>query len=191
MEKNLQNLFTIFSKFGNCFIKFIPQYCRKILIRVFRSCECKLCFGIRYILYKSLCNSFGEKVIIFPNVYIFALENFSVGNNVSIHEFSYIDATGGITIGSNVMIAHRCSIMSTSHKIDRTDIPFKHQGIVPMPVSIGDNCWIGTDVKIINGIKIGNNVVIGAGSVVNKNVQDNKVVAGVPVKEIRTLRYER
>ena len=37
------------------------------------------------------------------------------------------------------------------------------------------------------GITIGNNVVIGAGSIVNRDIPDNVVVAGTPAKVIKTL----
>lgn len=35
------------------------------------------------------------------------------------------------------------------------------------------------------GVTIGNNVVIGAGSVVTKDIPDNKIAFGVPCKVIR------
>ena len=41
--------------------------------------------------------------------------------------------------------------------------------------------------KILPGVSIGNNVVVAAGAVVNKEVPDNSVVAGVPAKVIRSL----
>lgn len=54
---------------------------------------------------------------------------------------------------------------------------------------IGDNCYISTGVTILGPVKIGNNVTIGAGAVVNKDIPDNAVVAGVPAKiiKIKTL----
>lgn len=50
---------------------------------------------------------------------------------------------------------------------------------------IGDNCYIGVGVTILGPIKIGKNVTIAAGAVVNKDVPDNAVVAGVPAKVIK------
>ena len=53
------------------------------------------------------------------------------------------------------------------------------------PTLIGDNCYISAGVTILGPITIGNNVTIAAGAVVNKDVPDNCVVAGVPAKIIK------
>jgi len=50
---------------------------------------------------------------------------------------------------------------------------------------IGDNCYISTGVTILGPIKNGNNVTIAAGAVVNKDIPDNAVVAGIPAKVIK------
>lgn len=47
---------------------------------------------------------------------------------------------------------------------------------------IGDNCYISPGVKIVKPVRIGNNVVIGANAVVNKDIPDNCMVAGIPAK---------
>lgn len=52
---------------------------------------------------------------------------------------------------------------------------------------IGDNVYIGPGAKIIKPIHVGNNVMIGANAVVNSDVPDNCVVAGVPAKIIKHL----
>lgn len=52
-------------------------------------------------------------------------------------------------------------------------------------ISIGDNCYIGLEAKIFGSVKIGNNVTIGANMVVTKDIPDNAVVGGIPVKVIQ------
>ena len=55
---------------------------------------------------------------------------------------------------------------------------------------IGDNCYISPGVKIVKPVRIGNNVVIGANAVVNKDIPDDCMVAGIPAKVIKKYNHE-
>ena len=50
---------------------------------------------------------------------------------------------------------------------------------------IGNDVWIGTDVKLMAGIAVGNGSIIAAGSIVTKDVPDYAIVAGVPGRIIK------
>jgi serine O-acetyltransferase len=91
-------------------------------------------------------------------------------------------------VGEGLMLGHGFSIMCVANKIGRNcsifqqvTIGYSHSGCP----SIGDNVWIFAGAKLLGGVSIGNNVVIGANAVVNKDVPDNAIVAGVPAKIIR------
>jgi len=47
--------------------------------------------------------------------------------------------------------------------------------------------WIGANATICQGVEIGDGAVIAAGAVVNKNVEKNTVVGGVPAKFIKNI----
>ena len=53
---------------------------------------------------------------------------------------------------------------------------------IRLPVTIGENVWIGSSATILPGVTLGNNSVIAAGAVVTKDVPANIVVAGVLTK---------
>ena len=55
----------------------------------------------------------------------------------------------------------------------------------PGRIVVGDNVKFGCGVTVLAPCKIGSNVFIGAGAVVNKDIPDNCIVAGVPAKIIR------
>lgn len=55
---------------------------------------------------------------------------------------------------------------------------------------IGNDVWIGADVKILEGVTIGNGAIVAAGAVVNKDVPPYAIVGGVPAKLIR-YRFEK
>ena len=103
-------------------------------------------------------------------------KNLKLGTSVDIGSFTYINAKYGVELENDVQIGSHCSIYSVS-TID------KKQG----KVLIKKNARIGTHSTIMPGVKVGENSIIGAFSFVNKDVPDNVVAVGVPVKVIRRL----
>ena len=79
----------------------------------------------------------------------------------------------GVGPGDEVQIGSHCSIYSVSTIDNR-------QG----PVVLKRNCRIGTHSVIMPGVTVGENAVVGAHSIVNRDVPDGAVVAGVPAKRI-------
>jgi len=115
--------------------------------------------------------------------------NFGIGNDIEIGDNSGIGVDcfirGPLKIGVNVMMGPQVQIITTNHRIERTDIPILKQGNIVKPVRIGNDVWIGTRVIILPGVDIGDGSVIGAGSVVTKNIEPYSIVGGVPAKLIR------
>lgn len=62
--------------------------------------------------------------------------------------------------------------------------PCRHEPRGKMPI-IGNDVWIGQDVRLKRGITIGDGAVIGACSLVTKDVPPYAVVAGVPARVLR------
>lgn len=92
---------------------------------------------------------------------------------------------GGIKIGKNVMLAPSVHIYTAHHPLD---VKLRYSGReLCHSVTIGDNVWVGGHSTICPGVTIGDNAVIGAGSVVNRHVPANCVVAGNPARIIRHL----
>lgn len=85
---------------------------------------------------------------------------------------------GFFRAGSWVHIGKKCTILPMV-------LIGKKKPHVECEAFIGDNCYISTGVTILAPVKIGNNVIIAAGAVVNKDVPDNAIVAGVPAKVVK------
>lgn len=121
---------------------------------------------------------------------IFSIKNpdkLTVGNYVSINDFVYINAKGGVSIGNDVALSVGCKIISTS--LDYNNIgPNKIH--IDKEIIIGNKVQIGAGAIILPGVTIGNNVVVGAGSVVTESIGNNTIVAGVPARKIRDLNNE-
>ncbi|MEM8758171.1 MAG: acyltransferase [Planctomycetota bacterium] len=109
-------------------------------------------------------------------------ENTGFGAGVTVHA-----AVGGrVSIGSNVLIAGHVYLGGGQYHTDRTDIPIAEQGHVEgLELTIGDNCWIGANATVINGVTVGRDAIIAAGAVVTKDVPDFAIVGGVPASIIR------
>lgn len=58
-----------------------------------------------------------------------------------------------------------------------------------IPVIIGNDCWIGFGVSIVEGVTIGDGAVVLANATVTKDVPPYAIVGGVPAKVIG-YRYE-
>lgn len=57
------------------------------------------------------------------------------------------------------------------------------------PIVIGNDCWIGFGVSIVEGVKIGDGAVIQAQSLVTKDVPAYAIMGGIPAKIIK-YRYD-
>ena len=114
--------------------------------------------------------------------------NIEVGKNFYANYNCTILDVGKVTIGDNCQLAPNVAIYTAGHPVhpDSRNSAYEY-GI---PVSIGDNCWIGGNSVICPGVKIGNNVIIGAGSVVTKDIPDWAIAAGNPCKVIRMITDE-
>ena len=136
-------------------------------------------------LLKELLGKTGDSLWVEPPFHCDYGWNIEVGENFFANYNLTILDVGKVTIGKNVMIAPNVSIYTAGHPVhpDSRNSGYEY-GI---PITIGDNVWIGGSVVILPGVTIGNNAVIGAGSVVTKDIPDNAIAAGNPCKVIRTV----
>lgn len=120
------------------------------------------------------------------------------GSKVSIGKGSYYNsgyisagADAQVTIGSWSAIGYNVSLVAATHDVD---FPTGPESIRPMTsgnISIGDGVWIGNNVVVLPGCKIGNYAVVGANSVVNSDVPDYAIAAGIPARVIRSKDREK
>ena len=92
---------------------------------------------------------------------------------------------GEIRIGNNVMFAPNVVISTTGHPIQPS--LRKKVAQFSIPVTIGNNVWVGANVSIMPGVTIGDNSVIGAGSVVTRDIPAGVVAMGVPCRVVREI----
>lgn len=107
-----------------------------------------------------------------------------IENNVYIGPGAILGFHGPVLIASGCAIGANFQVSAQNHDI--TELDAIADKVVPSKgIKIGKNCWIGNDVKILDGVELGDNVVVGAGSVVTRSLPSRVVAAGVPAKIIR------
>lgn len=90
-----------------------------------------------------------------------------------------------VTIGDDCFIGPNVSIYTACHSTNPVERNSRKEWA--LPVTIGNNVWIGGSVTILPGVTIGDNVTIGAGSVVVKDIPSNVIAVGNPCGMIKRL----
>ena len=138
---------------------------------------------IRILLSQITNSEIDESVAVFTPLFINYGKHTKIGKNVFINfDCTFLDL-GGITIEDNVLIAPKVNLLSEGHPLT----PENRQSLVPGPIHIKKNAWIGANATILPGVTIGENAVVAAGAVVSKDVPDNTVVGGIPAKIIKGI----
>lgn len=130
-----------------------------------------------------LASSYGGKILLrehckLENTRILCVENVEIGRYTAIADHVIITDNNNHPVNPEF----RKFMRLTPHNSDaRSWIHADHA-----PVKIGENCWIGQNVRIQKGVTIGDNSVIAANSVVTKSVPANCIAAGNPAKIVKT-----
>lgn len=124
-------------------------------------------------------------------IFFFRLAGYKIGEKVYIGEDLIVSDKlkdkNNLEIRDRVAISPRVTIITHSnpnysklHKI----IPEKKGKVI-----IYEDAWLGAGSIILPGITIGKQAIVGAGSVVIKNIKPSTIVAGVPAKLIRKVKF--
>ncbi|HKO76692.1 MAG TPA: sugar O-acetyltransferase [Flavobacterium sp.] len=138
---------------------------------------------IRSLLCQITDSEIDESVTVFTPLYINYGKHTKIGKNVFINFDCVFLDLGGITIEDNVLIAPKVNLLTEGHP---TAIGDRHS-LIPKPIHIKKNAWIGANATILQGVTIGENAIVASGSVVSKDVPDNTIAGGIPAKFLKTI----
>jgi len=191
---------------------------RKLYPRMLKECGRGVVFGRNITIRHPQRIRIGNNVVIDDNVVLDAKAEdgvtLTIADNTIVGRNSALVCKGGvIEIADSVNISVNCTIISESqisigqktlvgghcyviaggnHGIEFNGVPFVEQPRVQKGgVTILDNCWLGAQSTVLDGTKIGPNAVVGASALVNRDVPENTVVAGVPAEPIQTTPPEQ
>jgi len=104
------------------------------------------------------------------------VEGLTLGYKTDIGAFTYINAREKVVIEDFVQLGSHCSLYSVS------TIDGKKGKIL-----LKKNSRVGSHSTIMPGITIGENSIVGAHSFVNKDIPDNVIAFGNPVRIIKKV----
>lgn len=97
-----------------------------------------------------------------------------IGERTYMNRYCMISAQEQVSIGTNCMFGPGVRIFDNNHK--HTSEEGVSSSLKTAPITIGDNCWICSNVIILKGSHIGKNCVIGAGCIIHGEIPDGSIV---------------
>lgn len=158
--------------------------------------ECKeLCFdynqmrpsdrAARLEALREIVGSMGEHAAVVSPFWCDYGANIHLGENFYANHGLVILDGAPVTFGHDVYLAPNCVFSTAGHPFDteRRNLGLEYA----LPITVGDNVWLGMGVLVCPGVTIGSDVVIGAGSVVTKDIPSGVVAVGNPCRVLREI----
>jgi acetyltransferase-like isoleucine patch superfamily enzyme len=185
------------------------SYSRDQLMELFGRFRCgegAFDYLMRRILMRALCKSVGNHLQVGPNVALKHPESMEFGDGVFIGAQAMIQGRfdGAFRVGSHVWIGPQAyfdaralviedyvgwgpgaKVLGSTHSGQPEDAPIIATPLKIDPVVIGFGADVGTNATILPGAHIGAHSVIGAGAVVNCDIPERAIAAGVPARVLR------
>ncbi|MCF6140890.1 sugar O-acetyltransferase [Flavobacterium sp. K77] len=156
----------------------------KLLLHRLNVTEYRMTKKAREIIQELIPNA-GTNLYIEPPFHCDYGYNIVCGENVYFNMNCVVLDCATVTIGSNVFIAPNVQLYTATHPLDAE---LRKTLENALPITIGDDCWIGGNSVICPGVTIGVGCVIGAGSVVTRDIPDHSLAVGNPARVIRNLK---
>lgn len=132
-----------------------------------------------------LLGSVGEEVNIRPPFHCDYGTYITIGARTFVNFNAVFLDAAPITIGSDVQIGPNVQLLTPAHELDTERRRAGWEKGVP--ITVGDNVWLGGGVIVCPGVTIGDNTVVGAGSVVTKDLPAGVLAVGNPARVVRAL----
>lgn len=140
---------------------------------------------VRQAILTDLLGSIGEGTEVRPPLYCDYGYQTSIGVRTFVNTGLVCLDVARVTIGDDVQIGPNVQLLTATHPVEPG--PRRDKWESALPVTIGDNVWLGGGVIVCPGVTIGENTVVGAGSVVIRNLPRDVVAVGNPARVVRPL----
>ncbi len=119
---------------------------------------------------------------------VFCTGKLVVGNNCWIGKNLKVNGNGTVYIDDETGIAPEVTFQTGTHLIGphscRVGEGYNED------IKVGSGCWVCVRCTLLPGVEVGDGCVVAACSCVNKSIEKDTLVGGVPAKTIRKLPYD-
>jgi maltose O-acetyltransferase len=129
-------------------------------------------------LLRELLGDVGDDVTVMPTFRCDYGSHISIGSGTFVNYDCVMLDVAPIRIGSACQLATRVQLLAATHPIDPE--PRREGWELGLPITLGDNVWLGGGVIVCPGVTIGDDTVVGAGAVVTRDLPAGAVALGVP-----------
>lgn len=131
--------------------------------------------------------SVGERVVVEAPFNCDYGYNITVGDDVLIGADCRISDTCSVTIGARCIFSPNVKLVCATYPIDPRRRNGSGGSALGRNIVIEEDCWIGSNVTILAGVRVGKSSTVGAGSLLHQDVPRFTVVAGNPAKVSRGI----
>lgn len=108
-----------------------------------------------------------------------------IQEGVRIGLYSVFNGGDSILVKRKSLISGFVYLQTSMHGFKEKNRDVQAQGYEHAPITLEEDCWLGTHVVVMPGVILGKGVVVGSNAVVTKPVEAYKVIGGIPAKEIK------
>ncbi|WP_042720199.1 acyltransferase [Flavobacterium sp. B17] len=113
----------------------------------------------------------------FIHIFVGEKASLEIGKNFFMNNFCSINCLESISIGDNVLFGENVKLYDHNHSYETTpNFKIHLNQFNTEPITIGNNCWLGSNVTVLKGVTIGDNSIIGTGCVIYKDVPSNTIL---------------
>lgn len=136
-------------------------------------------------LLRELLGSVGDGVTVRPGLRVDYGVHTSIGSGTFANFGLVVLDCARVTIGERCQLATNVQLLTATHPLDARQRASGWEQA--LPITLGDDVWLGGGVIVCPGVTIGEATVVGAGAVVTKDVPPGVVAVGNPARPVREI----
>lgn len=142
--------------------------------------------------------SIGNNVVIWDDARVEGVSYYAHGkfnphiileDGVSFQQRCHITAADTLIVGKNTIASFDVMITNIDHEYENISLPIADQPLLVKKTNIGENCFLGSGVKIQAGTILGKHCIVGTNAVVRGHFPDYCVIVGIPARIVK--RYDK